>query len=276
MDKENPFAAGDDLGTSGDGLGVTGRVDVVAALQGGTATAVRNVLPIAGGIVALVVVYLVSVCTCIGWLVTGPFMLHGLNRFMLSIVDGQPDFGELSSGVSGPDPMRVFLHGWGVILLLFVVLLPSIGVSAAIQVAQEQGMLDPMLGLALTSLVGMAWAAVIAPLTYASYVWADRGLGAVESYTAAFEAFRPSWGPLVVLMVVMQLAYLPISLLGPYMQAQSEAMATVPPDQAFNALGMVFGLLGVMYAYMAVVGGISMCWTVTAYRQVIPRRDPAL
>jgi len=276
MDTNNPFAAGQEASIpGGPTLGDGRRVDLVAAVRDGTMTALRNVLPIGGGLFLVVLVYLASVCTCIGWMVSGPFMLHGMNRFMLSVVDGKPDFGAFTDGVTGPDPMRVFLHGWGVILLLMLLLVPSISVSIVVELAQEQGMVSSALGLTLSTVAGLLWAVVIAPLTYASYAWADRDLGALEAYTAAFAAFRPSWGALAALAVGLQVAFLPGVVIGPYMEAQSQAMATLPPDQALSGLGALFGLLGLLYGYMAVMGGVTMCWTLTAYRQVVPAQDLA-
>ena len=267
MDRNNPFATGKELDMATEDLGATGRVDLAAVFVDGTSMAFRNVLPIAGGLFIIGMAYIVSVCTFVGGLATAPFLLYGANRFMLSVVDGGPDFGALSSGVTGPEPKRVFLHGWGVILLLVVMMLPLYGVAMAVQVARKLGLLEPLVGFTLTILMDLVWSAVVAPLTYASYVWADRGLGPMASYSAAFTAFRPSWGALAALLVVMQAAMFPGKILWLFIQEQSEMMASASPDQA---LGMKLWLMLAFYLYLAVIGGISMCWMMVAYRQVVP------
>lgn len=271
MDYDNPFAAGADrMATpSGGPLPVGGRVDLVAALRDGTMHALRNILPLTGGFLVAFTVYLVSVCTCVGWIVAAPFLLRGMNRFMLSIVDGKPDFGVFSEGLS-PAPTEVFLRGWGILLILFVLILPSMGVAIAVQVAQDSGQVSAAVGLVVSNVASLLWGAAIAPLTYASYVWADRSLGVIASYKGAFETFRPSWPALVGLLAATQVVLLPSSLLGPYVQELATAAPLAPSPEGLSAM---IALTLLMYAGLAAGLGVSMCWAATAYRQVVPAQS---
>ena len=265
METDNPFASG----AEPPSLSLAGgrRVDLMVALRDGTGHALRHPLALFGAAVLAFVVYLVSVCTCVGWVATAPFLLRGLNRFMLSVVDGQPDFGAFTEGVNG-DPLRVFLNGWGVLLVLFLLILPSMGLSFALEYAKGAGLIGPWVALGLGNVVGLAWGAVIVPLSYASYLWADRDLGVMDAYKEAFEAFRPSWLPLIGLLVAMQLVMLPPTLLGPYIQGLVETVQAHP--EALDALAPMFGATALMYLWFGAALMLSMCWTITAYRQVIP------
>jgi hypothetical protein len=265
---DNPYAPGAaDPFSDGPNPPFTGKVDLVAAIRDGTLHAIRGGPYILGGLFLTFVLYLVSVCTCVGWIGLAPFMLHGLNRFMLSVVDNRPDFGSFTDGFQNK-PGSVFLSGWGVLLLLVLILSPSMGVAFAVQFATQSGKVSATAGTVITLISGLGWSAAIAPLLYGTYVWADRGLGTIESFTTSFEAFRPSWLQLIGLQVLSQVLFAPMSFLGPYLEAQGAAMESLPPEEALSGLGGLLGTVGVLYGFMALLTAVTMCWTLTAYRQV--------
>ncbi len=41
-------------------------------------------------------------------------------------------------------------------------------------------------------------------------------------------------------------------------------------------MGTRVGLLGLLYGWMAVMGGVTLCWTLTAHRQGMPAQELAL
>jgi len=245
------------------------RVRLGEVLTDGTVRAVRHLPHFFAAALVLMAGYLVSLLAlCVGLLFTLPHLLYGLYRFTLSVADGRPTMSKLWSGQR--DPVGIFLSGWGVFLLLAVVMSPSVMASVAGQLAAEREMIPAWAGTVAPALMGALWAGMVAPLLYAPYVWADRDASPVEAFGLALDAMKASWGSLAVIAVLTQVVLLPNAFFSIYLEQQQAVLLTATPDEAMGLLTEMFGAIAVLYSLLFVGGTVSSMWTAVAYRQVFP------
>lgn len=141
----------------------------------------------------------VSAVTVVGIFLLVPVFVWGGIRFMLNVIDGNAEFGDLFSGFQ--DYGRVLLA----MLLLGVLsfLINLLGQSLSL-VGSAAGV--PSLEL-IGSLLNLAWALfVMARLNFAWFYAVDQGLGPVESLQASWDAttgLKGSCAALVVMSIVV-------------------------------------------------------------------------
>lgn len=261
---DNPFEA-TEAHTPFDGRSV----DLGTVFTEGTSMAVRHVLQFLLAGFVLFAAYLVSICTCVGWIITLPYMVWGTYAFLLTVADGEARIDALWSGLE--DPGRVFLSGWGLIFCLVVIVSPTIGTAVATEFAVQEGMLPAWSSSVVPLVAGAAWGALIAPLTYAPLLWADGRAGVIASFTMAIDAFKGSWLQVALISVVLQLGMAPSSLASAWLQSKQLEMLTAGPDEIWSVLAPLLSVVAFIYLVMFVMGVLGQCWMANAYRQVVPR-----
>jgi len=261
----NPFDAG-----AGPASEDYPTVSLGTVLTSGSAVALRHMPHFLGASLMLFLAYIVSLMMlCIGILFTAPLMMWGMYRFILSVADGEADFAELWSAAD--DPGRIFLQGWGLILLLMVVMSPAMAAAVAGQLAAEQDVVPPWLGAAAPSVVGGVWAAIVAPLMYTPLVWADTAASPTEALRRSLDGMKGSWGAVAALAVITQVLMLPNTVFGVYIEERTAALEAAPPEVVLGLAGEVMAATAGLYLVLFVVGWLSTMWSATAYRQVFPR-----
>ena len=148
----------------------------------------------AGAGVGLLLIYLASVCTCVGWVVGLPVLMFGMETVALRLIEGRATPNDCFAGTQ--DLGRVVVTGWGLFLCLTVIMLPALAVVVPLHVSAGQGMAQPGIALLVSTLVSLLWGLAIAPVMMAPWLWVDRSLGPVDAVKVAFESFRPHWVPM--------------------------------------------------------------------------------
>jgi hypothetical protein len=264
---DNPFDAGASEPSPFDGR----TVDLGAVLSVGSLRALTNVHRFLGAGVVLFVAYIVSLCTCVGIFFTAPFLLFGSYAFLLSVADDEPRISAVWSGLDR-DPGSIFLSGWGIVLLLALVISPTLAASFAVEMAVQEGAMPAWATQAVASGVGAIWGCLIAPLTYAPMFWADGRTGTLSSFGTAIEAFRGSWLQVAAINLLTQVLNAPGSLVAVWMQSKQEEVLRSPgSEEAVDTAITMLAAAGGVYLLLFVAGTLGGCWMATAYRQVVPR-----
>jgi len=224
------------LGDAGSAVAGTGRFDLGVAFNEAWAATWANfglllAVSLVGGLLVLA-----STVTVVGIFLLVPVFAWGGIRFMLNVIDGRAEFGDLFSGFA--DYGRSLLS----MLLLFVLSslisalgqsLSLIGTAAGLSVLEGVG-----------AIVNLAWTfLVMARLNFAWFYAVDQGLGPVEALQASWDITAELKGNCAALIVMSLVVIL---------------------------IGLLCLIIGVIPASM-----IAYLLPVSAYRQMVGRQSAA-
>lgn len=253
----------------------TGDLDIGRAVADALAAVFRNLLPLLGAILIGGLAYLLSICTCVGWIVGLPLMMWGLYRFLLGIVDGR---GEVSAMWSGFDRFGpAFVRMWGITLFYVLVGSPLIGVTILVSLAGGAGAqfgfdpgfatLGPIAGAIVSIVASTLYGFLLVRFVFAPYLVVDRDMDVLDAIRTTWQATSPLWGKLVALQLLLVLLNLPAQALGVGIQILSRESQN-DPAAAIDGLAMMSALGMGLYVLLAIAGVIGMAIMSTAYRQV--------
>lgn len=141
----------------------------------------------------------VSTVTVVGIVLLVPVFVWGGIRFMLNVIDGHAEFGDLFSGFQEYGRVLLSMLLLGVLSFLINLLgqsLSLVGSAAGVTSLELIG-----------SLLNLAWALfVMARLNFAWFYAVDQGLGPVESLQASWDAtsgLKGSCAALVIMSIVV-------------------------------------------------------------------------
>ena len=159
----------------------TGRIDLGEAFREAWAATWANFGLLLGAWLLLVVVSLLSILTVAGAFLILPVLLWGTLRFVLNVVDGSAEIGDLFSGFS--DYARVL--GTMLSLMLLMLVIYFVGQAVAI--------LGRASGSGLITFVGvifnLAWGLGVIPrIAFVGYYVVDQGLAPVEALKTSWNA----------------------------------------------------------------------------------------
>lgn len=183
----------------------SGTFDVAKALQDGWQGLMDHGLLLMAVIIVSAIAYAFLGAMClVPLIVAGPVLYWGQTRVTLDAVDGNPEFETLFAGFSRFGDLWVPM--FGVMALLFLIGLPPAIVGTIIQVVLElasDG--DPtvsMLGSTLTQGLSLLWQfGLMCRFFAAPFLVVDKGMGATEAITEAWNLTATAWGQAAVLSV---------------------------------------------------------------------------
>ncbi len=244
-------------------------VNPIDAIRDGSLNALANLHRIAGAYLVLGVIYAVSLCTCVGWVVLGPFLLWGFYLFFVRIADGNAQITDTLEEITSDRKWLIWTRGWGMVGLLLLLGLPNILVALFGPLAAG---VDPVEVSTNTSFIainlisGTIWGALIVPFSYGPYIMVDRDLGPLESMSLALHRMRHSWVNLAAITVAASIIASPFSV------GISMVSPTITPSGATPDLSALVPLGG-LYIGMMLVAAVTICWYAAAYRQVFPASE---
>lgn len=244
-----------------------GEIDVGAAVRTGFGALVGNLAHLIGVGVILIVVYIVSVCSCVLWIATLPWMMWGGMRWILSALDGASDLSKLWSAVQ-EDPMTAWIRGWGFLGVSFVVMLPLIAVGVGLAFAQQGS--TPEMAAAWTlgsTLISASYTALIARFQLAWWYIVERRDGVMGSIERAWSDARSAAVPLALLTGAVTLANAPFQAANAYLGAWFQAM---PPGQQLESMPMLYLGLFALSIPASLLGAVLMFAQGACYRQLYP------
>ncbi len=260
----NPFES---PGFDGEGPS-TGRIDIGAAIRTAASVALAQWTHLIAVWLILGLVYIVSVCSCVLWIATGPWMLWGTSRWVLSALDGKRDLSPLWTSVRD-DPFTAWARGWGYMLLLVLVMVPILPPSIYVGL-QFQG-LDPMTATAYQGGI-MAMAAAYGAITirFQQSVWsiAERRHTVMDAVSTTWRETAESWAPLAALAVGWTLILSPIQLANTY---ASTYFSSLPLGQMMDAMPAFYAITFAVSALNTMGALLYFMILGAAYRQLHPK-----
>lgn len=245
-----------------------GELDLGRAVSDGVASLFRNLLPVIGATILTGVVYFLSICTCLGWIISLPVVMWGWYRLLLDMVDGRAEMSAYWSGVD--DLGSTFLRMWAIVLIYFVLLLPSLAVIVPISIWPViQGETpDPWLSTLGPLIPATLYGLFLVRFMFAPYLVVERRSTPWDAFVASWDATRGKWLRMAALQVLFVLLSAPAQVLNVGSQLLSRDLQANP-----NAIGDLFGpimamQLGVI-VISAVAGVLGMAIFTAAYRQVM-------
>lgn len=248
----------------------TGSVDLGVALSEGFSALLRNIGPLVAAGAMLFVAYIVSICTCVGWIVLLPLMMWGMYRFNLTMIDGTGRLGVLTSGTERLWP--VVGRMWLLMLLFLLVSFPVVGVVGGFVGLETYQTLNgeqpnPLLSqIAITAVSGL-WGLLLIRLQAAPYLVVERDLAPVDAFSSAWSATAPHWGKLMALQLLALLFAAPASV----MQIGSQyltAGAQEDPGQMVELMPITLALNGGAILWSLIVGPFFLLANASVYRQL--------
>lgn len=191
---DNPYAAPQQSSS-----GPTRSLDFGAAFSAGTAAFSNNWLTWTGVSVVSMLLMTISILLCgLPFLVVGPAIFWGMNRFAIEAQDGTPSFDRTMSGFEdlGRSVPPMLLLALVILLVNMPVQIVSFGIS---YVADQ----DPMSQLAVSAFttgLSVVYQAVFwTRFSLSGFLIADRGLPATEAMSTSWEMTSGSWFSLAIL-----------------------------------------------------------------------------
>jgi hypothetical protein len=216
--------------------------------------------------------YMVSVCTCVGWIYAAPVLLWGITTWALDAVGGRAQVDALVRDVS-KDPLGPFWKTWVLLVAVQFLMLPGVAPGVALGLSIES--LQPSdLELVGWTLAMHGWFAVVlavmARLNLAFLYLVDGRAGPIEAITRSWRESRNSWGALATLSLLWAASSTPATVVsqvaGRRMSLAAEAMDWGQAAALYGAMlgcSLLNGVLWVLY--------LLAC--AAAYRQVVPSRQ---
>lgn len=247
-----------------------GSVDLGIALSEGFSALVRNILPLVGAGIALVIGYVLAFCTCVGWIPLVPLLMWGTYRFTLTMIDGT---GRLQALTSGTERFgTVFGRMWLTFLLLLVIGLPVVAMIVGVVGYQSyQNMngeqVDPVLPQVAIAIVGALWGLLLIRIQSAPYLIVERDLQPLDAFQTAWSATAPHWGKLMALQLLATLFATP----GTVMQIGNEYLtrgAQDDPSQMMDLLPITLALTAGAVLWSGIVGPFFLLVNASVYRQL--------
>jgi hypothetical protein len=270
----DPFSAPD----SAPHLSI-GNLDLGAAVSDGLSALLRNLGPLLIAGVLLFVGYLVSLCTCVGWIALFPLMLYGMYRFQLEVIDGR---GRLSTLWSGTERFAdVFARMWGLILLYIVVSLPMLVLMAPVlgwmlYEATQGREPDPVLFTLAMMVPSVLIGLVLVRFMGAGFLVVESDIGPYEALTTSWSSTGAVWSKLIVLQLLIFLLQAPAQVLSVGNQLLTRSWGDDPSSMTPDMLGLSGVLsLGVFGWSMGMALVTSVIYA-AAYRQIFGRAPAAV
>ncbi|MEQ1503506.1 MAG: hypothetical protein ABMB14_14815 [Myxococcota bacterium] len=245
-----------------------GEIDLGRAVADGFAAVVRNAMPAIGVVLLGIVVYLLSFCTCVGWIVGIPVLFVGLYRFLLAMVDGQASVSDATRVVD--DFGGTFTDGWGVALGFFVLYLPMLAVGVAIGVVNvvEPGTIGPIPQNVGTSLLGALYGFLAVRFVFTPWLVFEGRSSVIAAFGQSWRMTARHWGKLCGLQLLALLIGAPaqVTNLGAVVLMQD---AQTDPARAIDALMNGMALMSVGSVIAAIGAVFSIAFFAAAYRQLV-------
>jgi hypothetical protein len=252
-----------------DSLDVQGRgqIDFAHTLTEGTRAVFTNLPSFIGMGIVLFVTYIVSVCTCVGWMVLIPWVYWAGLRWCLDAVDGKASVGAMIRDILD-DPFTTFLRGWGVLLVMMLVMLPStlIGVAVGLNAPTLEPMRAGLVGAAI-QLPSVIYGVMVVRLYPALFYVVERRTTTMGAFSSAWSDTAGSWAPLAALMALLYFIMTPQSVLNMYFTA---LMQTLPGTQMLDYFLPYYAMLLGGSLLASVLSMVWMCSLASAYRQMHP------
>jgi hypothetical protein len=157
----------------------TGRIDLAEAFREAWGTTWANFGLLLGAAIVFTLASLLSVVTVIGIVAVLPVLFWGQVRFILNVLDGNAEIGDVFSGFSNYVPNLVATLGAGALFL---------GIAILGQVPQWIGQATHLAVLSLLgALISLGWSVGVMPRLY--FVW----YYVVEQDMGPTDAIRASW-----------------------------------------------------------------------------------
>lgn len=159
----------------------TGRIDLGEAFREAWAATWANFPLLLGAWLLLVVLAALSTLTFVGIFLVLPALVWGMTRFVLNVIDGNAEIGDLFSGFS--DYARVL----GAMLVLGILILVLYLAGQALAVV---GQLSSSAFLTFVgAIVNLGWSLGVMPrLAFVWYYVVDQGLAPVEALQTSWDA----------------------------------------------------------------------------------------
>jgi hypothetical protein len=239
------------------------QLDVVQAVSDGFGGVMRNLLPLGAAAVAGLFVYIVSICSCLGWIPALPLLFYGGLAMILQAQQGHTRFATLWSGTR--DFIPTFFSMWGLILVYFLLLLPTIGLSMGLTLA-----FDPMTANWVNIPVGALYSLLLVRFQLAPFLLIDRQTGVIEAFSRSWSVTGPVWGKMIALQLLSFLLMSPVQVMGFGMQMLNQGKP--PPVDPEEILAQMYPMLALYLGVIVVslVAG-SLVWSffAAAYRQLL-------
>jgi hypothetical protein len=252
--------------------GEAGELNVATAIADGVSALLANALPATGVAFVGLVAYIVSICTCVGWIAILPLLMWGMYAFVLEMVDGSAKVQTALSGVE--DFGRSFLSMWGLGLLYLVLYLPPLAATVALiwpSLAETMatGQAADPLDMTWRGFVPMfLWSLVAVRFMLTPFYVVDQGLGVLEAFTSAWRITEGSWLKLIALQVVLTLLSLPAQILNVGAQILGQDVDPLDTAAQLENLPLQLGMQGAIVVLSVVSGLLGLAIFASAYRQL--------
>lgn len=254
-----------------------GSIDIGEALLTGLYGLGRNAIAWVATMVALFIAYIVSICTCIGWVFMLPPMMWAFYKMVLETVRGDTELGSLTSGFENFPIVLGRIWGWMIINLILVLPFGVVLSAGLFAWYGLEGLLvatqDPAFALMTTPfsmLFSLFAIAIFARIQMVPFLLVDRDLGVIEAYAESWRMTEGNWLRLIAIMYFVTLWTLPATTI--QMGMQYYVMGLSPAEQ----LGMVLPQMGVSIVtstWSVTLGLLNMCAVAAAYDQLSGRAD---
>lgn len=240
-----------------------GTFDVATAVLDALRGVQRNALTLIGATFLALILYYVSICTLIGWIVILPLLLFGVVKLVLEAVRGNT---QVSTLWSGKDEFgRAFMSMWGFILLYVVCSIPVMVIMMGVMwptlsASMSGGSTNPMDTVTMTAtmtVVGLLWGFILVRIQLAPFYIVDKAAGATDALTSSWKRTQGNWGRLIALQLLLFLFTTPgnvISTATSYHQqglSPSDMVDFMPIQLAVTMVVMVLNILLGMVGYAA-------------------------
>jgi hypothetical protein len=208
------------------------------------------------------VLYVLSIATCAGWIVLIPLMAWGGLRFLLKVADGQSDLSVMWKDLPwGPMVGRMWgaLVVWGV-LLVPVLLLGVVGQALSGMTAQAAWTVAVAVLSALYNIV-------LVRVYFGPFLMVDRGLGVLAGFSESIRITGPEWRSLAILQLLVALIGAPAQVIAFGLQVFAER-AQGNPQLAVQQLPTLLGLYGVLLVYGIGMGLFTYLAYAVTYRRL--------
>lgn len=263
------------MSTEDEFLGTS--INASQAIRDGARAGLYNLHRWVAVFILYIIVVVLGVCTCVGWIPIIPLVAFGLWSFSLHTLDGQAPLSCLWSGLSSFTD--VFVRTGLLIVLLVVLAFPSVFMAILLGAAQSlvDGGLWTLVTLLLV-LVPLTWNFVIVRFMLAPYFVVEQGLNGIDALKQSLAITEGQWVPLLKIQVAITLFVLPGNIgmqwAQPYIEQSTEiANAGIAPEAALQPLVLGLAVMALSYVLLCVGSALTSAMMPAAYRQLVPKAN---